>query len=159
MVDTIKIMIHFANDTVGIMQYVMNDNHNIKKFTVTSDDIEKEIAKSSFDLELLPVKSWEIIQDQDIPQDRFCRDAWTWDGSKITHDMAKAKELYRNYLRRIREPLLDSLDIDFIRAQEASDQLAINAVVDRKNELRDITKDPSIEAAASIEDLKKLNLL
>src|SRR5215471_4088796 len=38
-------------------------------------------------------------------------DAWTWDGSKISIDMAKARDIHRHHMRCARASKLAALDI------------------------------------------------
>jgi len=56
-------------------------------------------------------------------------------GIKI--DIAKAKEITKDKLREKRKPLLEKLDVDFIKAQETGADTS--AIVTEKQRLRDIT--------------------
>lgn len=69
---------------------------------------------------------------------------------KITIDYETAKELQRNKWRLARKPLLEKLDVEFMRALENGDILAQKAIVEKKQELRDITKTPMINDLNSI---------
>jgi hypothetical protein len=93
-----------------------------------------------------------------IPQDRTFRNAWTLTGDSIEHDMTKARDILRDRLRAARAPLLAELDIAYQRADEAGDATAKAAVAAEKQALRDVTDDPSIEAAATVADLKAITL-
>lgn len=105
------------------------------------------------------IVGWKLIGESEIPADRTYRDAWAHDGSgKIFHDMPRARELHRAKLRRARVTLLESLDIEAIRADESGDKKAKAAVVARKQALRDAPADPAIEAAKTIEELKEVTL-
>ncbi len=99
-----------------------------------------------------------LVEDAAIPTDRTYRNAWVIDGGTgaIVHDMAKAREIHRSHMRRVREPLLTALDTAYIRADERggagnADKLAIAA---RKQALRDVTANAEIEAAGTVETLK-----
>lgn len=83
---------------------------------------------------------------------REFRPAWTFDGSKFGHNVEKAKALHRDYLRRMREPELKKLDVEFMLALESGAPTA--AVVAKKQALRDAPADPKIEAAKTVEDLR-----
>lgn len=96
-----------------------------------------------------------IIDDSRIPEDRTYRNAWKHDGNTVVHDMPKARELHRNMLRRARAPKLAELDIEYQRADERGDATAKQDVAARKQALRDCTKHPDIDAAATVDDLKK----
>mgnify|MGYP003110048686 FL=1 len=67
-------------------------------------------------------------------------------------DMAKAKEIHKNNIRIARQPLLESLDIEFQKALEtSSDTLAIIA---KKQALRDAPADSAIKSASTTDELK-----
>lgn len=70
----------------------------------------------------------------------------------IVIDMPKARDIWRSILRAARAPLFQQIDIEFQRAMETGADTT--DIVARKNALRDVTEDPRIEAARSIEDLK-----
>lgn len=123
---------------------------------VEGGDPHAEIAKWSA-VDQAEVVSVQQITEADVPTDRTFRNAWTLHNSTITHDMAKAREIHRDRLRRERAPKLSALDIEFQRALEAgSDTKAITA---KKQVLRDAPNDPRIDAAQTVEDLKKVELL
>ena len=66
--------------------------------------------------------------------------------------MAKAKEIHKNNIRIARQPLLESLDIEFQKALEtSSDTLAIIA---KKQALRDAPADSAIKSASTTDELK-----
>jgi hypothetical protein len=72
----------------------------------------------------------------------------------IRHDMNKAREIWKTKIRSARRPILEELDIQFMRTtEESGDTLAIVA---KKNLLRDFPQDPRIEAASSIAELKEI---
>ena len=97
------------------------------------------------------VLSWREIDPKDLPQDRTFRNAWKPD---LTVDMAKARDIWRDKMRRARAPKLAELDIEYQRADEAADVVRKRDVARRKQALRDVTKDPRIEAASTPEALK-----
>lgn len=99
-----------------------------------------------------------VIEASEIPQDRTYRNAWANRDGKIEPDMAKAKEVHRDILRRERVPLLAALDIEFMRAVEAGDQSAIAGIAKRKQALRDAPADPQIDAAETVDTLKAIGL-
>jgi hypothetical protein len=70
----------------------------------------------------------------------------------ITINLAKAKEITKDRLRREREPLLTALDIQFQRNLESGTSNA--AVVAEKQRLRDL---PALaDACTTLEQLKAL---
>jgi len=70
----------------------------------------------------------------------------------ITVNMDKAKEIWKDKLRDARKPVLERLDVEYIRAQEQN--LDVADIVAQKQELRDITTAPEIVNAQTPEELK-----
>lgn len=96
----------------------------------------------------------QVIDASLVPTDRTFRNAWKAGTGCIEHDMAKCRELHRNKLREMRKPKLEALDVEYMKALEKNDQVAIAAIVAKKQALRDAPADPAIEAAATPETLK-----
>jgi hypothetical protein len=92
-----------------------------------------------------------IVEVAAIPADRTFRDAWNAD---LSVDMEKARAIHREALRQARVPLLTALDVAYARADEQGDTAAKQAVAAQKQELRDITADPAIDAAETPAQLK-----
>lgn len=88
--------------------------------------------------------------------DRTFREAWrvTTDNSDVVIDMKPARDVWKAKMRQARAPKLAALDVEAMRAVETGDPTAIAAVSVKKQTLRDVTKDPRIEAAQTPEDLK-----
>jgi hypothetical protein len=70
----------------------------------------------------------------------------------ITVNMDKAREIQRNKMREAREPLFRNLDVAYMVAIERGMDTA--EIVAKKQELRDVTKDPAIDAAKNTDELK-----
>ncbi len=51
----------------------------------------------------------------------------------------KAKNIWRNKWREARKPLLEQLDVEFMRAVEAGDAAKQSEISAKKQELRDVT--------------------
>lgn len=124
---------------------------------VDGDDPIHEIQKWS-EIDRNDVVSVHVIKPEHVPADRTYRNAWAYDGSTFVHDMAKARELHRNFLRRDRQTKLAALDIEYQRADETDDKARKSAIVKQKQALRDAPADPSIEAATTPEELKAITL-
>ena len=71
----------------------------------------------------------------------------------ITVNLAAAKTITKERLRNERKPLLETQDILFQRALEAS--ASTTAIVAEKERLRDITD--QVDALSSLDDLKALS--
>ncbi len=119
--------------------------------------IRAQIKRAFSDRPAIPTV-YRIITDADIPADRTYRNALGDDGKALKHDMVKARDLHRDLLRQAREPRLQALDVEAIRADEANDAKKKADTVKKKQELRDITKHPDIEAAQDVAALKAVKL-
>ncbi len=56
-----------------------------------------------------------------VPANRDFRNAWSLSGTVITEDLAKSKEIFKDKIREIRQPLLDAEDVVYMKALEAHD--------------------------------------
>ena len=68
--------------------------------------------------------------------------------------MTKAKEIKKDHIRQERAPLLQKLDVGFMKALEAGDNAKMEEIKAQKQALRDATADPAIAAAETPEELK-----
>tara|TARA_B100000575_G_scaffold290881_1_gene295491 strand:- start:741 stop:980 length:240 start_codon:yes stop_codon:yes gene_type:complete len=68
----------------------------------------------------------------------------------ITIDITKAKEVWKNKIRIAREPALEKLDIDFMKAQEAGTDTT--SIVADKNTLRDLPE--QVDTASTVDEIK-----
>jgi len=74
----------------------------------------------------------------------------------ITINFDKAKDITKDRLRRERAPLLQKLDVDYQRADEASDAAKKAEVVAEKQRLRDITQ--LADQATTLDQLKAITV-
>ena len=88
------------------------------------------------------------------PSDRHFRGAWKLSGSTISEDMTKAKEIFKDKIRTVRQPLLDAEDVVYMKALEASDSSAQAASIAKKKKLRDAPAATAIDNADTIAKLK-----
>ena len=96
-----------------------------------------------------------IVNASSLPSDRTFRDAWKRDGNGLVSvNMAKARQIHRQRIRRAREPLFSALDIAFMRALGLRDEARAGAVECRRQALRDAPADPAIDSAATPDELK-----
>jgi hypothetical protein len=91
-----------------------------------------------------------------IPADRIFRGAWQRNGNVIEAYMPWARDIQRNNLRADRAPRLAALDVDYMKALETGEGAA--AIAAQKAALRDVTSDARIDAAATSDELKALDL-
>lgn len=106
--------------------------------------------------------TWRFVPNDylDDATDRTYRDAWkdVAGKNKPEHDMVKARDIHRARLRKLRGSLLDALDADYMRADEAGDNKLKKEIAAKKQKLRDVPAHPSIEAAQTTEELKACTL-
>jgi len=129
---------------------------SIPNATLTFYDIEELIAKSPDEY-----VSYAVVDAASISEflkNRDYRNGWAFDGKTIVHDMVRCRDIHRDKLRELRKPKLAALDIAYQRADEAGDSKLKKDIAKQKQVLRDITKNPRIEAAKTVDDLKKITL-
>jgi hypothetical protein len=68
----------------------------------------------------------------------------------ITIDISKAKEVWKNKIREKRKPVLEQLDIDFVKAQETSSDTT--GIVADKQTLRDLPD--QVDTATTVDEIK-----
>ena len=89
-----------------------------------------------------------------VPSDRHFRGAWSLNGSVISEDLAKAKEIFKDKIREVRGPLLEAEDVVYMKALEADDATAKAASVTKKTALRNAPAASAISDATTIAELK-----
>lgn len=83
---------------------------------------------------------WKIIDASDpiLPADSYFRDAWIWQEDKIVVDLEIAKDIKRQDLKKLREPLFSSLDFQYMLALETKNEIKQEEIIAKKQQLRDI---------------------
>lgn len=99
------------------------------------------------------VVSHRAIKRDEVIADRTFRGAWR-DKGKVEVDMPAAREIQRERIRKARVALLEALDVEYSRADEAGDNAKKRDIATEKQRLRDLTKDPRIDAAQTPDELK-----
>lgn len=89
-----------------------------------------------------------------IPADRHFRNAWSLSGSVISEDMTEAKNIFKEKIREVREPLLKAEDVAYMKAMESDDATAKTAAANKKTSLRDAPAASAITNATTIAELK-----
>jgi hypothetical protein len=69
-------------------------------------------------------------------------------------NVAKAKNLQKDRFRQVRGPLLEGLDIDYQKADEAADASAKTTVATKKQALRDVTSNATLDAASTADEVR-----
>ena len=85
-----------------------------------------------------------------VPANRDFRGAWVLNGSVISEDLTKAKEIFADKVREARAPLLEALDTDYMKALETS--ASTTQIVADKQALRDAPT--AGDSATTIAELK-----
>lgn len=70
----------------------------------------------------------------------------------IGMNLAKAKEIHKDNIRAARQPLLEKLDVEFVRTLEQGKDTA--PIAEQKQALRDATAASAIADANSADELK-----
>ena len=126
-----KSIIYIHNNKVGFVGISPEYSNNINLI------IEKDIPKDCN----------YLIIDGDIDIDPIFTGAVFGKLSKtneiiLDYDLDKAKNICIEFYRKSRTPLLEKLDIDFMKALEANDEAKKAEIVAAKQALRDVTLTP-----------------
>ena len=68
----------------------------------------------------------------------------------LTVNITKAKDIWKDKIRKSRKPKLEELDVEFIKAQETSSDTS--AIVAKKQELRDYPA--QVDSATTTDEIK-----
>ena len=133
------------------MQVIIHTNENggVSVTTPTGElSIEAVKAKDT-------PKDSIIVDSSTLPnEDTDFFDAWELNGSTVTVNISKAKEITKERLRVQRTSLLAAQDVLFQRALETSADTT--AIVAEKNRLRDITN--QVDSATTTVQLRELKV-
>jgi hypothetical protein len=114
------------------------------KLAVTVPCISLELVIAA-----LSIDSYKVVETLDILNVFF--DAYEFDKDQgAVLNIEKAKDIKRNQFRQARKPLLDQLDLEFMRAVETSNAAKKKTIAAKKQELRDVT---AIELPDNVDEL------
>jgi hypothetical protein len=101
-----------------------------------------------------------IINVADLPSDRAYRDAWKHDKGVISLNMERARVICMDKLRDERKPILESLDIDWMKAIGTKNETLADEIESKRQALRDmpITLSTNLADAKTQDDLKLITL-
>lgn len=97
-----------------------------------------------------------IVEDTEIPADRTFRQAWTDTGSAIVCDMPKARTIHLDRIRAARQPELDRLDREWMKAVGQKNQAAADSIEAQRQALRDLPQTLPVASAQTSEALKSV---
>jgi hypothetical protein len=95
---------------------------------------------------------YSVVDEADIPSDRYFRKAWKVGEDGVEIDVESAKGVQRDKWREARTPKLATLDLAFMRALEAGDAERQAEIVEEKQALRDVTATPLPDDIAGIKE-------
>ena len=72
----------------------------------------------------------------------------------ITHDIEKARDIWKNKIRKARQPKLEELNVKYMRALEANNDVSV--IVQTKEKLRNFPNKVEILQATTIEELREI---
>ena len=95
---------------------------------------------------------YKIVDSAKLPNDRTFRGAWRID---CTVDLDKAKEIWLDKIRIVRNERLKELDIEWMRAMENGEHKEASNIAAVKQSLRDVTERKDIHTCKTADSLKK----
>ena len=95
---------------------------------------------------------YRVVDSAMIPPDRTFRNAW---GMDCEVDMDKAKEIWIDKIRVVRNQRLKELDIAWMKAMENGESKEASDIAAVKQSLRDITDRKDIHKCKTANSLKK----
>lgn len=95
-------------------------------------------------------EEYAILENLQVDNDFF--DAYQFIKGQIVLNYEWAKEIQKNKWREKRKPLLDKLDVDYMKAIERGDVNLQQQIANKKQQLRDITNTVLINDLESIKN-------
>jgi hypothetical protein len=95
----------------------------------------------------------EIVDWTDIPASREFRDAWKKGVGKVDIDMATARTIHMDRIRKARDKALKERDVKYLLADESGDSARKAVVAAQKQYLRDIPQNFDLESCQTPEEL------
>lgn len=166
-IETVPVAITLDNGDLSIMRFITRGRGNVLPNGAiwvsdswwsrepTTETLAGEIRRAFEAHEAKPV-SWRVIQERMVPTDRTYRKSWTDIGGTIAFNMTKARDVHREIIRAARTKAMERLDVEYMAADEDGDISNKREIAARKQRLRDLPADPRIEAAQTIDDLRKV---
>lgn len=90
-----------------------------------------------------------IVGTNQLPNNRYFRNAWRWNGTALDFDLPACRERHLNKLRRVRTDKLQDSDPDFIRALEQNNTTQLNALKAYRQALRDMPQSIAAELTSA----------
>lgn len=100
-----------------------------------------------------PVR-YKVVSWESVPTDRTYRDALRHTDQGFHHDLARAKELHLDKIRRARTAALGELDKEWMKATGQNDKKTADEVEAKRQALRDAPETMELDAVTTIDALK-----
>lgn len=127
---------------------LIRDDGSLSILTMAADDVDIAIEIGKLATIGINVVSHKEIKTDDLPRDRYFREAWMYSGSgPVTIDMTKARTVHMDRIREVRDEKLRQLDIETLKGIDVQAE---------KQVLRDIPETFDLSGAATPDDLKAL---
>ncbi len=110
--------------------------------TTAEQEAEIAAAVQTKDVPLLPdgsLRPSHIVEYSSLDGIKLFFEAWRLRDGKVDWHKPAADELKRKHFRALRKPLLEKLDVEFIRALESGDTVLVASIAAKKKKLRDVT--------------------
>ena len=129
-----------------------NEDNTVSIITPAESTIDSIIDALPADSEHGIAKAQDVIDisDNDFLEARVFSTKYPY----VEVDLTKAKDIWRDKLRKARKPILEQLDVEFMKALESSDSSTIKEIKEKKQELRDITQHSTLKSAKSLDKIK-----
>lgn len=101
---------------------------------------------------------YKVVDTAEIPSDRTFRNAWEIADGKIAVNMTKAIAIQQDRIRGERQPMLESLDLEYMKALETGDTKRQAEIVAEKQILRDAPASPLLTEAKTPDELKAVTV-
>jgi len=101
-------------------------------------------------------RTYQIVDDGQIPEDRTYRNAWVEGDKKIDIDMPRARVIFLDNIRTIRNAKLAELDVEVMKKIEKGESTAELAT--EKQRLRDLPETLAVEVehCETVKDFEKV---
>jgi hypothetical protein len=166
---TVRVAITMDDDSVAIMSFATFARGPTLPYGATWTETEGYWSREPSDANLFheisrtfatgpqPVR-YRMVRDADIPDDREYRNALRDDGTRLYHDMPKAREIHLANLRRQRTTKLEELDREWMKAVGQKDKKATYAIEAKRQVLRDLPANlgPTVAMAVNTDELKTI---
>lgn len=116
-------------------------------------DISHETYQREFDRIASEGYAPEIVERTAIPASREFRNAWKKGEGKVDIDMATARTIHMDRIRKARDKALKVQDVKYLLADEGGDMTRKAEVAAQKQYLRDIPQNFDLESCQTPEEL------